>query len=151
MLIPSTIQPKGNIPFLRTKRIDLVLTFDNYANKYFFPETPDIENVKIKGIQGLLDTQVKGNIREQGVTYAPIDVTFAKLYLITLYEKDTEAPIIDRIPFLSLIAWSAALSGNRVPGGNIKPFDFFIDTRRSYAEAPLPSPIPNYLPFLFYV
>lgn len=134
--------------FAEVQPINLILTFDFVSTKYFFPELPNLERKRVIGIQSFTSTDVSGIITTNTIPYQPIPEAFAREYYFTIYELGKDRPVIDSMPFLS--CKKMINLAPTIPGGNIKPFDFLIDTRRSYAQSSTPGFQPYYLPFIFY-
>lgn len=139
----ETPLPKFN--FKDTFIVDIVLVFDNVTRRWFFPETPELEDKRIVGIQSLYREIYNKTIyvpNDIAGTYPTILLNNMAEYRVTLYEKNKEAPVIENMPLKSFIVLRASTPGanTRTPGGYIKPFYINIDVKRSYIEN-------NFFPF----
>jgi len=127
------------------------LQLDFVSNKWYFPKTPTLDNKIIIGIETLTSQDLDKNIFLGDNVYATIIISQARNWHFNIYEKGHENPIIENMPYLSCKKMSNVQTGNnRIPGANIKPFHFEIDTERSYVKA-LNAPFqPYFLAFIFY-
>jgi len=137
--------PLPHINFSDTYIVDVVLTFDQITRRWYFPETPDLENVRVVGIQSLYRAIYNKVINEPSstaVNYPTILLNNMADYRVTLYEKNKEAPVIENMPLASFLVLRANMPGvnPKTPGGFIKSFYLHLDIKRSYIDN-------NFFPF----
>lgn len=135
-------KPLPHINFNESINVEVVLTFDQVTKRWYFPETPDLENKRVVGIQSLYREIYSKSISEQGLNYPTILLNNMREYRVTLYEKNKEAPVIENMPLQSFIVLRRSTPGvnPKTPGGYIKPFYLHIDVKRSYIDN-------NFFPF----
>lgn len=135
-------RPLPHVNFSETTNVEIVLTFDQVTRRWYFPETPDLENKRVVGIQSLYRAIYNKNISEQGLPYPTILLQDMAEYRVTLYEKNKETPVIENMPLKSFLVLRNNMPGvnPKTNGGYIKPFYLHIDVKRSYIDN-------NFFPF----
>jgi len=141
-----------HINFNESTLVETVLTFDQITKRWFLPETPDLEEKRVVGVQVLYSNIYSKTIEEGGISYPTILQSNLVAYRLTLYEKGKEAPVIENMPLRSFLVIQKNLLGVniRTPGGYIKRFHIHIDVKRSYIDNNFFPFQPYFVPLIFY-